>query len=91
MHGKEKDWLRSLPAYQQACHLVRDSGEWRFDATGRPFKPKDIEAETEELFGLSFDEVLQNEESFGPIHVEKPQASSPNKSGSGNWGGGGKR
>lgn len=82
MHGKEKDWLRALPAYQQACHLVRESGEWKFDATGRPFKPKDIEAETEELFGLSFDEVLQNEESFGPIHVERPAACSPSKGGS---------
>ena len=58
---------------------------------GLNFYANRSEAETEALFGLSFDEVLQNEESFGPIHVEKPQASSPNKSGSGNWGGGGKR
>jgi hypothetical protein len=41
MHGKEKDWLRALPAYQQACHLVRDSGEFKFDASGTPYNVKE--------------------------------------------------
>jgi len=45
MHGKEKDWLRALPAYQQACHLVRDSGEFKFDASGTPYNVKEQQAE----------------------------------------------
>jgi|TARA_B110001469_G_C9321474_1_gene172390 hypothetical protein len=47
MHGKEKDWLRALPAYQQACHLVRDSGEFKFDASGTPYNVKEQQAEEE--------------------------------------------
>ena len=48
MHGKEKDWLRALPAYQQACHLVRDSGEFKFDASGTPYNVKEQQAEEEQ-------------------------------------------
>lgn len=61
MHGKEKDWLRALPAYQQVCHLVRESGEFKFDASGTPYNVKEQEAEEQELFGLSFEEVLRLE------------------------------
>ena len=68
VHNQEKDWLRALPAYQQARYLALDSGQYAFDANGKPYNVQEQQAEEEELFGLSFEEVLRQEKDagFGP-------------------------